>query len=149
MAVILPPNSTGSQVDTYTTVGAKERQIVIPPLGGQFSVTHTPAAATQATISKAAAGAGVSNVATLLSYSITTTGTAQGAIVIALRDGATGAGTILWSKTLLAPTNSIVSESIALPHIVGTANTPMTLEFSAAGAAATVQSVNLTGYTTA
>jgi hypothetical protein len=149
MSVQLPPSSTGPVVDTQTTVASKERQCTIPPFGGQFALTHTPAAATQATISQAAGAVGVKNVATLISYSFTTTGTAQTAIVIALRDGATGAGTILWSKTLLAPTNSVISESIALPHVQGSAATAMTVEFSAAGVAASVQSVNLMGYTTA
>lgn len=149
MSVQLPPNSTGSVVDTQTTVASKERQCVIPPIGGQFSLTHTPAAAAQATISAPAGAAGVKNVATAISYSITTTGTAQTAIVVALRDGATGAGTILWSKTILLPTNSIFSETVQLPHIQGTAATAMTLEFAAAGVAASVQSVNLMGYTTA
>jgi len=149
MSVQLPPNSTGSVVDTQTTVGLKERQVVIPPAANQFAVTHTPAAATQATISKAAGAAGVSNVATFLSYSIYTGATAQTIIVVALRDGATGAGTILWSKSLALPANSIVSESIMLPHLVGTAATAMTVEFSGAGVANSVQSVNLAGYTTA
>lgn len=149
MAVQVPPNSTGSIIDTQTTVGLKERQAVVPPSGGQFAVTHTPAAATQATISKAAGAAGVSNVATLLSYSIYTGATAQTIIVIALRDGASGAGTILWSKSLALPANSVISESIPLPHLVGTAATAMTVEFSAAGVANSVQSVNLAGYTTA
>lgn len=149
MSVQLPPNSTGSVVDTVTTVGAKERQTVMPPVGGQFSLFHIPAAATQATVSKAAGAAGVSNVATGIGFSITTVGTAQTVISVALRDGATGAGTVLWSKQFILPVNATISENVLLPHIVGTAATAMTLEFSGAGVAASLQSVNLQGYTTA
>lgn len=149
MSIQLPPNSTGSQVDTFTTVGAKERQTVIPPMGGQFSLFHIPAAATQATVTQAAGAAGVKNVATLLSYAIVTVGTAQTVISIALRDGATGAGTVLWSKQFILPVNATVNESVSLPHVQGSAATAMTLEFSAAGVAASLESVSLAGYTTA
>lgn len=149
MAIQVPPNSTGQVVDTVTTVSSKERQIVQPPVGGQFAVVHTPAAATQATISQAAGAAGVKNVATLISYIISTVGTAQTILSIALRDGATGAGTILWQKQFILPVNYTLSESVSLPHIQGTAATAMTLEFSAAGVAASVQAVSLAGYTTA
>ena len=68
---------------------------------------------------------------------------------INLRDGATGAGTLLWSLQFIQPVNNIFAMTVPLPHIQGTAATAMTLEFSAGGAAATLQSVTLTGYTTA
>lgn len=149
MSVQVPPNSTGSVIDTFTTIaGLKERQVVIPPFSNQFSLFHIPAAATQATISAPAGGAGVKNVCTGIAFSTSTVGTAQTVISVALRDGATGAGTVLWSKQFILPVNVTVSESVAIPHIQGTANTAMTVEFSAAGVAASVQSVNLQGYTT-
>jgi hypothetical protein len=74
-------------------------------------------------------------------------GTKQTAIQVNLRDGASGAGTILWSMTLLkqigdAPTVLAFSGL----SIVGSVNTAMTLEFSAAGVAASLQSVSLTGF---
>ena len=149
MSVQLPPNSTGQVVDTFTTVASKERQAVIPPVNGQFNLFHIPAAATQATISQAAGAAGVRNVATNLSFSITTVGTAQTVISVALRDGATGAGTVLWSKQFILPVHSPISENVPLPHVMGTAATAMTLEWSAAGVAASLESVSLSGYTTA
>src|SRR6266568_4914544 len=149
MSVQLPPNSTGSVVDTQTTVAGKERQAVIRPVSGQFSLTHTPVAATQATISAASAGASNKNVASAISFSIYTGATAQTIIVIALRDGASGAGTILWSKSCALAASSFWTENVTLPDLQGTAATAMTLEFSAAGVANSVQSVNLMGYTTA
>ena len=149
MAVQLPPSGTGQIVDTVTTVAGKERQCTQRPNGGQFAVFHNPAAATQATISQGAGAAGVRNVATLISYSITTVGTAQTVISVALRDGATGAGTVLWQKQFILPVNSTINESVPLPDIQGTAATAMTFEFSAAGVAASLESVCLAGYTTA
>ena|SRR5438552_1880618 len=149
MALQVPPNSTGQVIDTVTTVAGKERQVVTPPVGGQFSLFHNPAAATQATVTQAAGAAGVKNVATGLAYAISTVGTAQTVISVALRDGATGAGTVLWQKQFILPVNTTVSESVRLPDIQGSAATAMTLEFSAAGVAASVQSVCLQGYTTA
>lgn len=150
MSVQLPPNSSGSVVDTFTTVAAKERQVSIPPFGGQFAINHTPVAATQATITQAAAGAGVKNVCYGISASLCTVGTAQAAAVqLNLRDGGTGAGTILWSKTFSCGTTTQVNVDIVGLHIQGSANTAMTLEFSAAGVAASFESVSLVGYTTA
>lgn len=149
MAVQIPPNSTGQVIDTATTVSGVERQAVIPPIGGQFKLFHAPAAATQATISQAAGAAGVKNVATAISFSIVTVGTAQTILSIVLRDGATGAGTVLFQKQFILPVNAVFSETVQLPHLQGTAATAMTCEFSAAGVAASVQTVNLYGYTTA
>lgn len=149
MAVQIPPNSTGQVIDTATTVSGVERQAVIPPIGGQFKLFHAPAAATQATISAPAGAAGVRNIATFISFIIVTVGTAQTILSVVLRDGATGAGTVLWQKQFILPVNAVLSESITLPHLQGTAATAMTLEFSAAGVAASVQTVSLAGYTTA
>lgn len=62
-----------------------------------------------------------------------------------MRDGASGAGTILWSGAVAAPANG--SETIAIPlSIAGSANTAMTIEFSAAGVAASLEAVSMTGY---
>src|SRR5271157_2830895 len=150
MSVQLPPNSTGQVIDTVTTVAGLERQCTQRPVGGQFAITHAPVAATQATITKAAGAPGVKNVATLVSFSLCTVGTAQAAAVtVVLRDGATGAGTILWSMTISCGTTTAVCHSVSLPDIQGSAATAMTLEFSAAGVAASFESVSLAGYTTA
>lgn len=150
MSLQAPSNGTGSVIDTFTTVASKERQCVNPPFGGQFAIVHTPVAATQATISQAAAGAGVSNVCQSISASLCTVGTAQAAAVqLNLRDGATGAGTILWSKTFSFGTTTMITVDITGLNLKGTANTAMTLEFSAAGVAASFESVALGGYTTA
>ena len=153
MAVQLPVNSTGQVVDTFTTVAGKERQAIQSGSGNpanNFQITHTPVAATQATISQAAGAAGVRNVCTGISASLCTVGTAQAAAVqLNLRDGATGAGTILWSKTFSCGTTTQVNVDLAGLNIYGSAATAMTLEFSAAGVAASFESVSLSGYITA
>lgn len=150
MAVQLPPNSTGSVVDTQTTLGSKERQCFIPAIGGAFNVVNTPAAAAQATITQAAAGAGISNICNRISASLATVATAQAAAVqLNLRDGATGAGTILWSKTFSCGTTAMVTVDVTGLYIVGSPNTAMTLEFSAAPVAGAFESVALGGVTNA
>jgi hypothetical protein len=116
---------------------------------GQWAINHTPAANTQATISRAAA-AGQRHVcksitATLigLAASVETT------VLVNLRDGTTGAGTILWSARLLVIGTAGSQGGIALSglDIVGSVNTAMTLEFAAAGGANTLETVALTGVT--
>jgi hypothetical protein len=174
MAVILPPNSTGSTVDTVQATTGKERQIcslgdtatgaqvatvdslvsntyagglvVLQPT--TWSLVHTPSAATQATVSQAAGGSGVQFVAQSISFALSVDGTPQTAIQINLRDGATGAGSILWSQTIVkAATEPITFFHASGLNIVGSSNTAMTLEFSSAGVASSVESVTLTGYT--
>lgn len=113
-----------------------------------FAINQVPAVATQATISRAAAGAGVKNVCTSLSISLSSTAApTAGSVIFNLRDGATGAGTILWSIRLSIPgvAGQGIIHSISDLWIEGTANTAMTLESSAAPAAATFATVSWTG----
>jgi len=117
---------------------------------GNWSQQNSPAANTQATTSRAAGGAGVRHVCTSITACIVSTGAGGGGGVINLRDGATGAGTILWSAQLGVPgINNGDSIVISGLSIVGSANTAMTLEFAAAGGANTTESVAMTGYTIA
>jgi hypothetical protein len=124
------------------------------PRIANWAITHTPAAATQATITRAAAGVGIRHVATAITATFATvTADTSGNVLVNLRDGATGAGTILWSARLVIDTNvatvagsplaGIAITGLAIP---GTANTAMTLEFAAAGAANTFETVALSGY---
>lgn len=153
MSVQLPPNSTGQVIDTVTLVSGRERQVIATntaPPGATFNIYHTPVAATQATITQAAAAAGVRNVCSGISASLCTVGTAQAAAVqLNLRDGASGAGTILWSQTFSFGTTTMLSVNLTGLCIYGSAATAMTLEFSGAGVTASFESVTLTGYTTA
>lgn len=119
------------------------------PVGG-FALTHTPAAGSQATISQAAGGAGVKNVAESACFGFSAS-TALGGIstvTVNLRDGATGAGTILqsWQYTLPAATVAPFRECVSGLHVSGTANTVMTIEFAAA-VGNLMEYVSMTGYT--
>lgn len=104
--------------------------------------THTPGAAAQATTTRAAL-AKFRHVAVGIIASIACGATAQGPILLHLRDGASGVGTILASFALSAPVNGCAWIELSDIAIPGTENTAMTLEFAAAGAAGTQQTVTL------
>lgn len=116
-----------------------------------WSVYHAPAANNAATISKAAVTNGT-HVCTGFMATLSTGASAPTAIQVsvALRDGATGAGTILWTGVIAVPATAGVS---AHPIVVtgvelkGTQNTAMTFEFSATAGANTIESVSMCGYT--
>lgn len=123
--------------------------LTAPP--GNWSIVSTPAANTQATISRAAV-ASTRHICTSLSAVLTApAAVVSGTVQLNLRDGATGAGTILWSQTLQVGGATSISADRAIIQlsglqIFGSVNTAMTLEFSAAGGASTLESVSLTGY---
>jgi hypothetical protein len=111
-----------------------------------WAVNHAPAAAAQATIGQAANANG-RHVAKSVTVCVAAAGTAQTPLQFSLRDGATGAGTVLWTVRLSAPINS--SDCISLPiTIAGTKNTAMTLESAGVTVAGAFAMVSLTGYTT-
>jgi hypothetical protein len=111
-----------------------------------WSITNQPATATQATITKAAAP-GQRHVATSISAVISAVA-AQPAIHVNLRDGATGAGTILWSQTVAVGAGGVAAIQLGGLNIPGTGGNAMTLETDAAPAATNFASVSLTGYDT-
>lgn len=114
---------------------------------GDWSVNHTPVANTQATITRAAGGAGVRHVCTSITFSLNAlTTAAETTVLVNLRDGATGAGTILWSQRVHVIPGGTTGIALAPLNIFGTANTAMTLEFAAAGGADTFESVAMTGH---
>lgn len=110
----------------------------------QWSVQHTPAAATQATITKAAV-AGSRHVCDSITVTIAAGATAQTPIQVVLRDGATGVGAIVWSAKLSAPVNTVAVVQVSNLGIPGTSSNAMTLEFIGAGVAASEQAVSMAG----
>ena len=176
--VQVPPDGTGKVVASQSTGGVEYQKVLIvdaiTPTGspslmgnaanlsakvstgaqlmvrpGDWAQGHTPAAATQATTSKAAGAAGVCHVCTSITCVVSTVGTAQtAALVFVLRDGATGAGTILWTFQVSLPVSYTQVVTISGLNIIGTAATAMTLETVAAPAAAAFASVSMTGYDT-
>jgi hypothetical protein len=107
-------------------------------------VQHTPAAATQATITKAAL-AGYRHVCDGIVVTLACAGTAQTPIQLVLRDGTTGAGAILLSAKLSAAINNMADLELNGLGIPGTAGNAMTLEFTGAGVAASEQAVTMIG----
>lgn len=121
----------------------------VPPSGGHAStwaVQAQPAAAAVATISKAAAGANYRHVATSITVCVSAVA-AQAPLAFNLRDGATGAGAILWTVKLSAPLGYGQCVTVGDLAITGSLNTAMTLESAAAPAASNFATVSLTGYT--
>lgn len=113
-----------------------------------WSVTHTPATATQATASKALGGGTVRHVATSVTICIAANGTAQTPLLIHLRDGASGVGTIIRTWAIAAPITDSKCESVSGLNMTGSANTAMTLETAAAPVVGAQATVTLTGYST-
>lgn len=110
-----------------------------------WTVNHTPAVSTQATASKAA-DANYLHVATSCSGSISTVA-AQTNITLSLRDGASGAGTVLWSETTTCLINtSCVLTSPPEIYAVGTVGTAMTCEWSGAPVTNNFAVVTLVGF---
>jgi hypothetical protein len=109
-----------------------------------WSAQHMPAAATQATCTIAAAGPNLRNVVKSITACIAAGANAQTPINVVLRDGATGVGNILWSGALSAIVNSCgVVEWEG--ELAGSPNTQMTLEFTGAGVAASLETVAMNG----
>lgn len=118
-----------------------------------WSVEHRPAVNTAATISRTAL-TGQRHVCTSITATLVAGTTAPAAVQVdvVLRDGASGAGTVLWSaRVALEAVAGKVAPPIVLPglNIEGSINTAMTLEFTAAGGGNTFEGVSMQGYDTA
>lgn len=115
--------------------------------GTRWQGISAPAAAAQATFSKAAV-AGVRHVADCVTIALSAIAAPTATSVsVNLRDGATGAGSVIWTQTLAAPasTGVLANTFICGLALIGSPNTAMTLEFSA-GVASVSESVSLSGY---
>jgi hypothetical protein len=120
-----------------------QAQAVLPT--SYWAIVHAPAAAAQATVSRAADTNGrhfVSSITVCVS-----TVAAQTPLVFNLRDGATGAGTVLWTTTISTVAGNSWCQT-ANVSIIGSKNTAMTLESAAAPAGTNFASVSLNGFTT-
>jgi hypothetical protein len=109
------------------------------------AVIHQPASATAAVASIAAGGASVRHIATGCTVFVSTVA-AQPDIVVNLRDGATGAGTIVWTgRVSCAITSGNACSAVSGPiNILGTANTAMTCETATAPAVSNLAVATLT-----
>jgi len=140
--------ASAANLTTGTQTGS-----LITEKGARWSATHAPAAGTAASVVRSAGAAGVRHVADCVSYSAgAISAPSATATTLTLRDGASGAGTIVWQKQLTIPATTGVhaNESFCGLGIVGSAATAMTLEFpgvfSPTGLTNEIVSVNLSGY---
>ena len=144
-------NSFLSGVATDTSIDAPLPVANYPRLLSWSATPAVPATTVQATITKAAGGSGVKHVATAITASYAGGASAISAaapMVVNLRDGTTGAGTILWSTQMNVAAAAAASQIVHITGllIVGTANTAMTLEFLAGGGTNSYQMVSLQGF---
>lgn len=122
--------------------------------GSRWSVVSTPAAATNASAS-IASEASVRHVVDCISFSATASG---GAVTLApwtfnVRDGAAGAGNIIWQYSVGGPIGvNVTGAQIVAPHtacglnLVGTTATAMTFEFSTNAVTNLVTSASISGF---
>lgn len=121
----------------------------LPPT---IQASSNPGVGVKATASLPAVGGAFpgSNVPLLLSWSFGDTVVVAAPLTLVLRDGASGVGPILWQK-LLGPllAGTMTEGNIVIPFgqgIPGSANTAMTLEFTAAPSGTGFQTVSIQGY---
>src|SRR5258706_10856728 len=118
-----------------------------------WSVTSNPGVGAQATASRPASpapagGQDAKHVCTSVSATLVAAAATAAQATLNLRDGATGAGTILGSWVLSVPgvIGSCIVFSIDSLEIIGSPNTAMKLEFAAA-LAPPFESPTMTGHT--
>jgi hypothetical protein len=111
---------------------------------GQWTLTSAPVAATQATATRAAGGGTVRHVLTNIQASLQAVAAQATPLVFEVLDGAT----VLWTDRLIAPAGYNASISMEGLALVGSANTAMTVEFTAAPAATNFCTISCTGYDT-
>lgn len=125
--------------------------------GAPWTATNSNSGATTPTISKAAGAAGVQHVVDRCIISFATGATVSTALLVNLRDGATGAGTVVatWtvSSGLVTALSGVNSQTIdtgpSSLNFVGTAATAATLEFAAAMPANSAGAVTMFGHSIA
>lgn len=129
--------SAADVVTQQSTDGADGVQVVAQR--ASEALLHAPAAATQATITKAGVAGGCI-VVTGIQASIVTAAAASGIQTVRLVDGAAA---VLWSMDLQAAVTSADRIQLTGLNIVVAQDQGVTLSFAAAGPAGSVQKVNL------
>lgn len=146
-------NSTWDRLRTNSAANisaANPIGLQVAPVGN-WSINHAPNANVIATITKAAV-AGQRHVCTSIAGYLDCLVAAGATVRIRLRDGATGAGTVLWAGQMCAAgAGAGFHSQVELSNlaIFGSVNTAMTLEMDALPSANATETVSLTGYTTA
>lgn len=113
-----------------------------------WSVKNRAAANTAATASKAAGAAGVKHVCTGFMVTFASLGAPTPEIIgVQIRDGATGAGTVIWEGSISLPATAGISRDLGMTGLwlVGTAATAMTIETDLGGGANDYLTVSMQG----
>lgn len=139
---VLPANVASALA--LSTQPVSNVELVTAP--GEWTLTNAPVAATAATASRAAGGALVRHVLKSIQASLNAVAAQAAPVVAVVRDGATGVGTILWQDRLMAPVGFTDRVSVDGLNIVGSLNTAMTVEFTAAPAATNFETISASGY---
>lgn len=117
----------------------------LPTAPATWTLTAQGGGTKVATLTRPAGGSGVKHVATCIAFSENSVGTTYADFGVALRDGPSQTGTVIWQYAVTAEPGVSIDHSICDLNIVGSANTAMTLEMS--GDTQFVgESVNLVGY---
>jgi hypothetical protein len=144
--------STSALGTAANVSGTSSTNVLMTTRPGNWTISAAPGANTQATATKAAGAAGVRHVCTGFQATIAAGSVAPTVpvtpVLVVLRDGATGAGTILWQTYVSVPATAGTMASVHVTgiNVFGTTATAMTIEFNAAGGAGTFESVSLAGY---
>jgi hypothetical protein len=136
--------NTAAQLGGLSATGSVP---VAPP--GEWSLTAAPAANVVASVTKAGV-AGLRHFCRGITGDFVAGAVAPGAafVLLVLRDGAAGVGAILWSRYLAVQAVAGDKDDTTSPplNIAGTPGNAMTLEFTAAGGANTLEALSLNGY---
>jgi len=124
--------------------------VLLPSLAwasAPWQITNRPAGAAQATASVAApTNAATTGTQTRLRcISASLSGTSAGAGELVVRDGASGSGTVIWSKDLNSAANGLASIDLCGLDLRATPGNALTVEFTAGGGASTQENVNAQG----
>lgn len=128
-------------IQSAAVTGNKAHVVTGP---GLITTVHQPVAATQASASRVAIAA-TRHVCRKVTINLEGVA-AQGDIIFNLRDGATGAGTVLWTVRFGLAVGNTFAQVFDLGDIPGSVNTAMTLESAAAPAGTNFASVVMETY---
>lgn len=138
-------------IASTTTTARNIAGAQISEKGSRWTVVSFPAANSQGTASIAAEAA-VRHVVDCVTWAADAgAGVTAAAGNVAIRDGATGAGTVIWQVAVAhlvaaaAGIQTIAPHTVCGLNLVGTTNTAMTAELNA-GVTGEVQSVSMSGY---
>lgn len=139
----LPANAATALAQSTQPVSNVE--LVTEP--GEWTLTDAPAAATVATATRAAV-VGHQHILKSINASLTAVGAQATPVVVVVRDGLTGAGTIIWQDTLFHTAGGSDRISLSNLNIAGTTGNAMTVEFLSAPAATNFETLSVSGYDT-